>query len=263
VKKKKWILMPLSFVIVHLILLCTYTQTGARYFLPSIPYISLLFGFIFSRWEKGKIVGFVLLIPIFITSLITVYHYVEGKTTVELMVKYIRKNIPSGSRLLVEEISFPSLPMNRESIEREFLEYKEIFPEIEGTTYKIRMEVAEDGYSVRLLRWSYAYSYLAKSIEEKKKFLPVLEEVMNSEDYVLFTGLLVQNFLRNKDERAKPMADFLSSIGRELKLEKRICADGKRIFGWCTYLFSTKRDEVSHDKLNEIFAEEGDDIAHY
>jgi hypothetical protein len=263
VKKKKWILMPLSFVIFHLILLCTYTQTGARYFLPSIPYISLLFGFIFSRWEKGKIAGFVLLIPIFITSLITVYHYVEGKTTVELMVKYIRENIPSGSRLLVEEISFPSLPMNRESIEREFLEYKEIFPEIEGTTYKIRMEVAEDGYSVRLLRWSYAYSYLAKSIEEKKKFLPALEEVMNSEDYVLFTGLLVQNFLRNKDERAKPMADFLSSIGRELKLEKRICADGKRIFGWCTYLFSTKRDEVSHDKLNEIFAEEGDDIAHY
>jgi len=262
-KKEKWILMPLSFVLFHLILLCTYTQTSARYFLPSIPYISLMFGFIFSRWKRGKIAGFIFLIPIFINSLITVYQYINGKTTVELMVKYLKENIPGGSRLLVEEISFPSLPMNRESIEKEFREYKEIFPEIEGTTYKLRMEAAEDGYSVNLLRWSYAYSYLAKSMEEKRKLLPTIEEIMNSYDYVLFTGLLVENFLRSKDERAKPMADFLLSVGRELKLEKRICADGKRIFGWCTYLFSGKRKEVSHERIDELFIKESDDIAHY
>ncbi len=261
IKKEKWLLMPISFVLVHLLLLCTYPQTGARYLLPSMPYISLLFGFTLSKWKNGKILGFILLIPLFIQSVITVNHFIKGKTTVELMLKYLKDNIPYNSKLLVEEISFPSLPMDRESIENEFMEYKKIFPEIEGTTYKLRMENAKEGYSVTLLKWSYAYSYLATTIEEKKNLLPSVGEIKNSFDYILFTGLLVETFLRNKDERAKPMADFLSSAVKEFKLEKRICADGKNIFGWCTYLFNTKdRPDEGEEK---VFVDERDDIAHY
>lgn len=262
IKKEKYLLIPISFVVFHLILLCTYTQTCARYLLPSVPYISLLFGFTFSRPRWLKVLGFVLLFPLLFHSLITVHHYLVGKTTIELMVQYLKENIPHHSKLLVEEISFPSLPMDEESINEEFMEYKKIFPEIDGTTYKLRMESAKEGYSVKLLKWSYAYSYLAKSAEERKEMLPSQEEIVNY-DYILLTGLLVKNFLKNKDERAKPMADLLSFIGRELKVEKRICADGKRVFGWCTYLFSTKKEEVPHQNLNEVFLEESDDIAHY
>lgn len=262
IKKEKGLLLPLSFVLVHLILLCTYTQTGARYFLPSIPYLSILFAYFSSRLRKGA--GFLLLIPLLPFSISTTLKFSKGKTTNEFMVRYIKEKIPYTSRLLVEEISFPSLPMDRSSIEEEFITYKKIFPEIEGTTYKIRMENAKEGYSVKLIPWTYAYSFLATTEEERRNLIPSIKEIEENFDYILITGQLVEKFLRNTDERARVMADFLKRIAEEFALTHRVCADGKKVFGWCTYLFSVRHKRISPlTDISEVYSREKDDIAHY
>jgi hypothetical protein len=228
-KREKGVLPALLFIPLYLIAFFLNPQPFFHYFLPLIPWAFLVI-FMMAEDLKGiykyGIFSLLLLSFVFISAK-KVIPYMFGEPTEKLALEWINKNISNDKKLLIDQgLFYYGLPEKRETIIREFEQYKMLDPSIRGTTYDIRLKFAdENGYDIYR---TFIYDPEAIGLTEERPGIYTAEEVKKFFDYVIIEN---SNIKKAKEGRLKWMKEFYVKTLGELTKVAEFVPDGFKVYG--------------------------------
>lgn len=230
---------PLIFVIIYSPALLLAPQSFPHYLLPLVPFLLILTFNIFYEL-KGKYGYFLMAliaISFLLTSLREIMPAMLGVPTEKLALEWVKKNIGTEKKILIDQglLTF-GLPEKKETIIREFEEYRLIDPSIAGRSFEIRLRFAdENGYD---LYRKFIYEPELLGLSEKRPGLYTPDEVMEKFDYVIVEG---SNVEKAKRSSSKWMRKFYLEALEELEEVIRFRAEGIKSFGSEIIIYRVKR----------------------
>jgi len=225
--------------------LILYVQCYDKYLLPLIPFlfiVLLIFLYDIKPIYRYFLLGLTAFSLLFI-SLKKVITQIKEPPTEKRAFEWIMKNIKPGEKILVEIGTLHYLlPETKESVMREYEEYRKFEPYIKGKTFEIRLKFAdENGYDIYRI-----YHYDRELFPDEKVGVDNVEEIKRMFDYVI-TGDIPQALekwkrLAEKRPGYKWMIELYSAIEREFQPVVRFPSKGSKLYEGSIVIYRVKKE---------------------
>lgn len=245
--KEKLLHPSFLFIPIYFFSLILYVQCFDKYLLPLIPFLFVVFfAFLFDikpiyRYFLLGLTSFTLLS----ISIKKVGPQIKEIPTEKQSFEWIIRNIKPREKILIDTgILHNLLPETRESVKREFEEYKKFEPYIKGKTFEIRMRFAdENGYDIYRL---YHYDPELLGLLDEKPGIYTIEEIKKKFDYII-TGDIhtsLEKWKRIAKKRAGLwwMIELYSSIEKEFQPVARFRSKGAKPYEGSIVIYKVRRE---------------------